>query len=108
MSNPILVAIGLGVIGMLLGAIGLHYRRKAIGQKSVPIPGPSLVRILTTDDELRDAVRRAASFERVVADRMQTRARRYEAMVAPEQVTEIASAYPAHRRASGESTQRSA
>lgn len=108
MSNPIVVVIVLAVVGVLLGAIGIHQRRKASGRTTAPEHRPSLVRVLTTDEELRDAVHRAASFERAVADRMRTRARRYEAMVAPEQITEISAAHPTHRRRSDDTAPRSA
>lgn len=44
---------------------------------------PPLVRVLRNDDELRDAVARAAAFERVVAASAEMRVARYEAIEPP-------------------------
>jgi hypothetical protein len=61
----------------------LGLRRRADSRAEEPVRVRSLVRVITSEDELRDAVERAARFERMVIERMQTRARRYEDMVAP-------------------------
>lgn len=113
MSNPAIVAIGLAVVGVVLGAIGVRRRHGSNRLADVPQPATPRVRVLTTDEELRAAVRRAASFERAVADRMQTRASRYEAMVARERVTDIgvtdiSAAYPPAGDATEGTTPRSA
>lgn len=76
------VLLAVAVVAAAGGAGILRHRRRNDSSAQGPVPR-SLVRVLTSDDELRAAVGRAARFERMLADSVQTRTRRYEAMVAP-------------------------
>ena len=72
-----------------LGGQVLRSRRR--GQEEVAPAAPSpLVRVLRTEDELQDAVRRAAEFEeRVLMSAVRTRRERYEALIRPPTLTGI-------------------
>lgn len=95
MSHAIFLPIGLAVVGAVLGVVAVRLRRRGRGHAAAPVSASHLVRVLTTDEELRDAVRRAARFEQEAADRLRTRARRYEAMVADAKITELSPVQPA-------------
>lgn len=65
-------------------AVRVAWRRRSAGPLTQEPPRESrLVRLLTSDEELHDAVARAARFEQMMADTHSTRVRRYEAMVSP-------------------------
>jgi hypothetical protein len=71
--------------GVVVAAWGFgvlrHPRRRAEARVEIPEPPSSLVRVLTSDEELKEAVDRAAYFEQLVADARRSRRRRYEALV---------------------------
>lgn len=73
MAGVVVAAWGFGVLR--------HPHRRAEARVVTSEPPSSLVRVLTSEDELEEAVDRAAHFEQVVADALRSRRRRYEAMV---------------------------
>lgn len=82
--HPILVA-GAGSVAMLVAvAVALFrarpVRRPAVVEARVPRAN---VRVLRTEAELGEAIRRAALSERLAADACRNRADRYEAMLRP-------------------------
>ena len=95
MSKLVFLPIALAVVGAVLGAVAIRRSRRAKGKAVAPARAPSPVRVLTTDEELRDAVRRAVIFEQALADRVHTRTRRYEEMVNPAQIARISPVHPA-------------
>lgn len=83
----VIVAIAAGTGALVTAFLVRHHRSSAPTEE--PVSRSPLVRVLTTDEALRDAVQRAAAFERMVAASLETRTRRYEAMIQPAPVTEI-------------------
>jgi hypothetical protein len=55
----------------------------------VPVQPRSVVHVLRTQDELEEAVRRAANFERRATDERRSRADRYEVMIARNAIVHI-------------------
>ena len=54
-----------------------------------PAEPRSNVHVLTSEEELRDALKRSAQFERAVVDKVRDRADRYEALITPASITQI-------------------
>lgn len=76
-----------GGVGALLGILAVYETRvHRIGQAVVPVeverPSPA-IRILRTEEELGEALRRAARSEQLSADTYQHRVARYESMLQP-------------------------
>lgn len=84
---------GLIGIGALLGGLvlmGTHVRRaKRIHVAPDRVEPRSLVHLIEGEAELRDAIRRAAQFDRDAAEAFNARADRYEAVVPPGPITNI-------------------
>lgn len=74
-------AAGSGVVVSGGATIALLVHRRSRTREPVPESPHSLIRVLRTDAELHDAVRRAADFERTVATSLRVRSERYEAMM---------------------------
>jgi len=77
---------GAGAAGVLLviALVWARARSRRRAQVSVTRPEPrSLFRILRTEEELGEALRRAASYELLAAEACRHRADRYEAMLRP-------------------------
>lgn len=66
------------VIGVLVPE---HKRDDHPARPTVTINPPTMVRILEGEDELREALERAAHFEHVIAMRAEKRANLYEAQI---------------------------
>jgi hypothetical protein len=49
----------------------------------------SNVHVLESEEELQEALRRSAQFDRAISDKLRDRALRYEAMIAPTSITHI-------------------
>src|SRR5579875_3730009 len=62
------------------GLVAMLPRRRAVVEQDAAPERPSMVRVLNSDAELRDAARRAARFETLAAAALEARARRYEAL----------------------------
>lgn len=75
------------------GTLAALRRRRARSTTTLGAP-ISLVRILTSDDELREAIDRAAGFEKMVAETVQARRHRYETMVPTAKVSRIVTGSP--------------
>jgi len=79
-------ASGVGALACVLAALrlGTHRVRRAMVPVEVEPPQAAFAfRILRTDEELGDALRRAALSERVAADAYRNRIERYETMLRP-------------------------
>jgi hypothetical protein len=74
---------GAVIVGMVLLLARQHHRRVVKEAAVVPIQPRSLVRLLNDEDELNEALLRAARFERWAAEVCRSRADRYESMLAP-------------------------
>lgn len=70
-------AVAVGGVGMVRSA-----RRRVGSVSEEPFVVRSLVRVITDEDDLREALERASRFEEMVAHTVQHRADRYRAMVA--------------------------
>lgn len=103
---PIAVVVAVVVVAVAGRLIRRHRAPASIAES--PACPSSLVRVLTSDEELRDAVHRAADFERMVADTVRTRARRYEAMVAEIPIADIGIGRRRSVQAPGDEASRSA
>lgn len=107
MTHLALVLLGSALVLAVAAVAVVRYRRR--NAPSIEEPAPrSLVRVLRSDEELREAVDRAVRFERVLADTLQTRTRRYEAMVRPAPITRIETALTARGDAADDPAPRSA
>ncbi len=100
-------------VALVLAVAGWWWARRWRQDSAAPAEVPrSLVRVLHGDDELREALERAARFEHGVAASLRARASRYEAMLPAARVTDIrADASTArrdqpHGRAAGPGTER--
>ena len=73
------------VVAMLLvGVAFFAFRRRGqVADAPAEEPAYSLVRILTTDEELRDAALRAAHFDEIAAASAEARTRRYQLLAGP-------------------------
>jgi len=82
--DPMLIA-GTGGAGATLAAAVLWRRLRPARRANAKVPPMPRVafRVLRTEEELSEALRRAAWSERVAADTCRTRADRYEAMLRP-------------------------
>lgn len=85
---------GAALIAAAGAAAVLQRRRNRDPDVQRPEPH-SLVRVLRSEEELREAVDRAVRFERSLADRARTRTRRYEDMVHPAPIAHIEDALAA-------------
>lgn len=74
------VLIGAAVAVMAAGAVMLRRHRAAEPLLDDAAPR-SLVRVLRSEEELREAVDKAVRFERMLADSVETRTRRYQALL---------------------------
>jgi phosphopantetheine adenylyltransferase len=72
---------GAAVVAVWGAGALLHRGHRARSTTETPERSRSLVRILTSDEELEEAVSRAASFEKMVDETLQACRRRYEVMV---------------------------
>lgn len=77
-----LVLLGPGGAAVLVALVGLLVWRRHAGRAAAPhVAEPrSLVQLLTSDEEIAGAARRAASFEHQAAQRATARAVHYEAL----------------------------
>ena len=78
--------------GVLIAALGyvLLRRRQSGVTVELSLPTPSSgVHVLHGHEEFLDAVNRAASFERGIAERVQTRSDRYAALITSEKSSNI-------------------
>lgn len=67
-----------------LGGQALRFRKRGQEEDVEPEVRSPLIRVLRTEDELQEAVRRAAEFEeRVVLSAVRNRRARYEALIRP-------------------------
>lgn len=109
MSHLVLaVLIGVTAVVAVTGGLGLrHYLKRATQAEAAPAV-PSLVRLLTSDDELREALHRAASFEQSAIDALHVRTSRYEAMLPAAPVTDIGARRPLVVEPAGDHTPHSA
>jgi hypothetical protein len=86
MHEILIVATAVFAVCVALGTalvVGHRQRRRA-AQGSSARPEPrSVVRLLTSDAELKEAVERASRFERAVAELLESRAARYESLLSP-------------------------
>jgi hypothetical protein len=73
---------GVGICALVVSFRHLHQRRSREAAV-VHLEPPSLVRILRDEGELKEALRRAASFERLAAEGCRVRIDRYESMLEP-------------------------
>lgn len=62
--------------------------RAALAARIRPEP-QSVVHVLTSDRELREAIERASRFERGVAERLESRAAHYESLLGPSGAPEL-------------------
>lgn len=107
MTHLALLLLASALVLTVAAAAVVRYRRKSALSVEEPAPR-SMVRVLRSDEELREAVDRAVRFERVLADSLQTRTRRYEAMVRPAPITRIETALTARSEAADDPAPRSA
>lgn len=83
--HPILIAVA-SVAGLVAVAAVLGVRTRHLRGVVVPVeqPAPRVgFRVLRTEEELSDALRRAAGSERLAAHASQSRIDRYEALLRP-------------------------
>ena len=81
----LVVSGGLAALVVVLFTAVLLFRGRSGRAVVTQAPTPrSLISLLTTEEELSEAARRAASFERSAADRASARAAQYEALAEPE------------------------
>jgi hypothetical protein len=66
-----------------------HHRRGHPSSEDIGPEPRSNVHLLKSEEELQDALRRSAEFDRVIVDKLKERANRYEAMIAPASITQI-------------------
>lgn len=81
---------------VVVGVLGLR-RRRPCEEAGAAEPSHALVRVLTTEEELRAAARRAAQFESVQMSSLEARARRYQVLAGPSTPTPLPSLHPAGR-----------
>ena len=79
MAPEVIIAILAGVICVVMGGLSLWRRRLGVQSEPACIEPWSLVRVIESREELEDAVRRAAAFERGMAVVLERRADRLEA-----------------------------
>lgn len=77
----VLAVMGRMSLSMLFG--GPHRERKGGKELEPPSEPRSVIRILRSDFELSEALRKAAQFERSAANDRRRRADRYEALITP-------------------------
>ena len=79
------VLLGCVVVVILMMVVGMVFWRRRVRRARLavvrPAPNP-LVKMLVDDHELAEALERAARFERFVAEKVASRARRYEELMA--------------------------
>jgi hypothetical protein len=80
---------GAGAFVMVWFFLIRAHRHLEIAVEVVPVQPRSVVHVLRTQDELEHAVRRAADFERRATDGRQSRADRYDAIIAPSPIVHI-------------------
>lgn len=76
-SIAIAVVLAVGV------ALLVVRHRRAAGEVLTEVAPRSLVRVLATEDEVREAARRAAGFEEIAAAAIDARTRRYQRLAGP-------------------------
>jgi hypothetical protein len=79
----VMSALGLGVISALVLVARLHRRKLVREAVVVTVEPASLIRVLRTEEELEEALRRAASFERRAAETCRSRVSRDESVLEP-------------------------
>lgn len=79
-------AVAVVMVWLLLVRVHRHLEAAV---EFVPVQPRSVVHVLRTQDELEEAVRRAANFERRATDERRSRADRYDAMIAPNAIVRI-------------------
>jgi hypothetical protein len=83
---PICAAVAAGVVWLVLVRPHRHVEDVV---EPIPLQLRSVLHVLQTQDELEEAVRRAANFERRATDETRSRADRYDAMITPSAITHI-------------------
>ncbi|HLI15328.1 MAG TPA: hypothetical protein VKV23_04660 [Acidimicrobiales bacterium] len=81
MRELALFVVPAAVVVSIAGVAGSWRRGRPRAAATPPREPPSLVRILTSEDQLREAARHAADFERSVAEHVNERVKRYESFV---------------------------
>ena len=90
MDRLILVALITGAVAVVVGLLLVRVHRDLeTAVKLVPVQPRSVVHVLRTQDELEEAVRRAANFERRATDERRSRVDHYDAMMAPSAISHI-------------------
>ncbi len=90
MVIALFLLLGGAVLLVVLGLSVIRGRRRAeVTATGAPEQPCSVLHILRSEEELDDALRRAARFERGVAEAAGRRADRYEELIAPAPITEI-------------------
>jgi hypothetical protein len=87
----ILVALIGGAVAVVVVRLLLLRVHRDLGTavELVPVQPRSVVHVLRTQDELEEAVRRAANFERRATDQRRSRVDHYDAMIAPNAIRHI-------------------
>ena len=86
MYEVIAIVLGAALVGLGI-SVALRRRRPA-GEEPAKEPS-SLVRVLSTEDEVRDAVVRATQFEEAAAALIDARTRRYRTLAGPSAATRL-------------------
>ena len=89
---PILAVGPAGALVLLAAGVVLYrvVARARASRNATARPEPhSVVHLLVTDGELREAVERASRFERTLAEALEHRAARYESLLSPPQPADI-------------------
>jgi hypothetical protein len=66
-----------------------HRRHGHPSSEPVGREPPSNVHLLKSDEELQEALRRSAEFDRAIVDKLRDRANRYQTMITPASITQI-------------------
>lgn len=90
MRLAISLVLGGGVLFSVILVSRSHWLRRARASGDVVRPeAPAIVRILRSEDELREAAHRASQFDRAAAEVLRARADHYEKLVPLASVTDI-------------------
>lgn len=86
---PLVLIGGAVVVSMVRLFIARVHRHLETPVELVPVQPRSFVHVLRTQDEMEEAVRRAATFERRATDESRSRVDHYDAMMAPNAISHI-------------------